>query len=390
MLEEFVYVDGKKYRRGYTTGSCAAAVCKACMYMFFNKKVIDKIEISTPKNISLSIDVYDSQISENSVSCRVVKDGGDDIDATHKMDIYAKLDLIDKSMNVEYKCDIDIDNVEVTAGVGIGKVTRKGLSTEVGRPAINPVPLSMIKKEVEEVMDSCLVDVDEFLGSKKILLTIYAPDGETVAKNTFNANLGIQGGISIIGTTGIVEPMSDEGWKKALSSELSIKKAEGVEHIVLTPGNIGYEIMVSDYGCDPNSIVKMSNFIGYMLMESKRYGFKKITIAGHIGKLIKLSGGITNTHSRVSDARREIMVANLALMGCDIEILKKIDSCLTTDAMIPIISENKLEKVYDILCEKAAKKAWTYLREGKEEIEIEVKMFSMEKEILGEGSYNTI
>lgn len=388
-MDEFVFIDGKKYRRGYTTGSAATAGCKSCLKMLITKKIIDKVSISTPNKIDLNIDVYDPVIKEASIQCRIVKDGGDDIDATHNMDICVRLEVVDLYDEVDYKCDIDIYKVEITGGVGIGRVTKKGLSTDVGRPSINSVPLKMIKNEIESILDEYDCSIDDIIGSnKKIRFTIYAPRGEEVSVHTFNPNLGIEGGISIIGTTGIVEPMSDEGWKKALSAELSIKKEEGYNEIILTPGNIGYETMRDVFNVDENKIVKMSNFIGYMLMESKRLGFRKIVIAGHIGKLIKLSGGITNTHSRVSDARKEIMIANLALMGGHLEVLKKVDKCLTTDAMLPIIEENGMEDVYYILCKKAAQNAWKYIRDVEGIIEVEVIMFSMDRKALSRASYN--
>ena len=387
-MEKYVYVDGKKYRRGYTTGSCAAAATKAAIAMLLCGNKVDTVDISTPKGIDLTIDVYNCEIGKNYALCSVKKDGGDDIDVTHKMDIFSKVEIISEENIPDFCAAKKSDFLEITAGVGIGKVTRKGLSIEPGRPAINPVPLKMIAEEAEKIIEELDVDIYDYLAGKKLLATIYAPDGEKIAENTFNSNLGIEGGISIIGTSGIVEPMSDEGWKNALSAELSIKKEEGLKEIILVPGNIGYDKMVNEFKAEPEKVVKMSNFVGYMLMECKRLGFEKITIAGHIGKLIKVSGGIMNTHSRVADARRDIMVANLALLGCEREILEEINSCLTTDAMIPIIKENGKEEVFEALAEKAANRAWKYLREGKENIEIEVYMFSMEGELLGHGTEN--
>ena len=217
-------------------------------------------------------------------------------------------------------------------------------------------------------------------------MTIFAPQGQEIAKRTFNSNLGIEGGISIIGTTGIVDPMSDEGWKKALSAELAIKRAEGREAIILVPGNIGRDIMAKSYGADLDGIVKMSNFIGYMLMETKRLGFKRVIVGGHIGKLIKLSGGITNSHSRVADARREIMVANLALLGAPLELLKEIDACLSTDAMVDIIRKAGYSQVFKVLADKAASKAKVYMRLGQEDhMDIEVYLFSMDGSLLAKS-----
>lgn len=386
MIDEFVYVDGKKYRRGYTSGSCACGATKAALIMLLEKRNINEVRIGTPKGVDLDLKIDNISRGKDWVQCSVKKDGGDDIDATHGMDIFARLELVQADQVPDFRSDLDSDYLFITSGQGIGRVTKKGLDIRPGRPAINRVPLNMILKVVQETLDEAGLDIYDYLGGRKILVTIFAPQGQEIAKRTFNSNLGIEGGISIIGTTGIVEPMSDEGWKKALSAELAIKRAEGRETIILVPGNIGRDIMAKSYGADLDGIVKMSNFIGYMLMETKRLGFKKVIIGGHIGKLIKLSGGITNSHSRVADARSEIMVANLALLGAPLELLKEVDACLSTDAMVDIIRDAGYSKVFKVLADKAASKAKVYMRLGQEDhMDIEVYLFSMDGSLLAKS-----
>lgn len=386
MIDEFVYVDGKKYRRGYTSGSCACGATKAALIMLLEKRNINEVRIGTPKGVDLDLKIDNISRGKDWVQCSVKKDGGDDIDATHGMDIFARLELVQADQVPDFRSDLDSDYLFITSGQGIGRVTKKGLDIRPGRPAINRVPLKMILKEVQETLDEADLDIYDYLGVRKILVTIFAPQGQEIAKRTFNSNLGIEGGISIIGTTGIVEPMSDEGWKKALSAELAIKRAEGREAIILVPGNIGRYIMAKSYGADLDGIVKMSNFIGYMLMETKRLGFRKVIIGGHIGKLIKLSGGITNSHSRVADARSEIMVANLALLGAPLELLKEVDACLSTDAMVDIIRDAGYSKVFKVLADKAASKAKVYMRLGQEDhMDIEVYLFSMDGSLLAKS-----
>lgn len=386
MIDEFVYVDGKKYRRGYTSGSCACGATKAALIMLLEKRNINEVRIGTPKGIDLDLKIDNISRGKDWVQCSVKKDGGDDIDATHGMDIFARLELVQADQVPDFRSDLDSDYLFITSGQGIGRVTKKGLDIRPGRPAINRVPLNMILKVVQETLDEAGLDIYDYLGGRKILVTIFAPQGQEIAKRTFNSNLGIEGGISIIGTTGIVDPMSDEGWKKALSAELAIKRAEGRESIILVPGNIGRDIMAKSYGADLDGIVKMSNFIGYMLMETKRLGFKRVIIGGHIGKLIKLSGGITNSHSRVADARREIMVANLALLGAPLVLLKEIDACLSTDAMVDIIRKAGYSQVFKVLADKAASKAKVYMRLGQEDhMDIEVYLFSMDGSLLAKS-----
>lgn len=393
-MEEFVYIDGKKYRRGYTTGSCATAVSKAAVYMLLTNEKIDTVNIDTPKGIYLSIPVVSSEIKKNEDTgeiysiCSVEKDGGDDIDATNGIEIFAKAtwvykDEIDKS---EKNFSFEGDGFCVFSGDGVGIITKKGLSVEPGRPAINPVPQKMIAKEVESILkasgENVLNDKNSLDNRKKVIkITIFIPKGEEVANKTFNPRLGIVGGISIIGTSGIVEPMSDDGWKKSLSIELNMKKELGMDKIILVPGNHG-ESFISDRIGENSSVVRTSNFLGYMLMEAKRMGFKKILLAGHIGKFIKLSAGIFNTHSKVADARNEILIANLALMGASTELVRKIDSCLTTEEATDIVYENGFGEVFDIICEKCKKRAEMHVDN---EIEIEVFIFKMDKTVLGKS-----
>lgn len=363
-MEEYVYIDGKKYKRGYTTGSCAAGAAKAATYMILTKETLETVNIDTPKGIPLNLKVENVDINNAFAQCSIQKDGGDDIDATHKMHIYAKAELI------------DCNEIIIDGGIGIGRVTKKGLGIEIGKAAINKTPISMIQSEVRKVIGD----------TKGVKITIFAPEGETIAKKTFNPRLGIVGGISIIGTTGIVEPMSDEGWKKSLSIELEMKKAQGMDKVILVPGNHGEMFIKESLGIDSKYIVRTSNFIGYMLKEAQRIGFKKILMAGHLGKYVKIAGGIFNTHSKVADARNEILIANLALMNAPFELINKVNECLTTEEFIEILEDDKYKKykeIYNILSEKCKKRIDIYMND--DEIDIEVMIFSMEKKLLGES-----
>lgn len=397
-MEEYVYIDGKKYRRGYTTGSCATGASKAAVYMLITKNKIDTINIDTPKGIPLSLKVDNVNISDTFVECSIKKDGGDDIDATHTMDIYARAEIVSKNdKNKEYLTLKDIDSlstnsecqselykfIRVYGGIGIGVVTKKGLSVDVGKPAINPTPLKMINHEIRKLIGD---NFESILGNNKVLkITIFAPQGETIAKKTFNPRLGIVGGISIIGTTGIVEPMSDEGWKKSLSIELQMKKEQGLDKIILVPGNHGEQFIREKLNLDMKYVVRTSNFVGYMIKEAQRIGYKKILMAGHIGKFIKVSAGIFNTHSKVADARSEILVANLALMGATYEFLNKINQCLTAEEAVELINNSEYRQVYNILSNKCRERVKQYLNEDSDDIDVEVIMFSMDKSLLGKS-----
>ncbi len=371
-MKEYVYIDGKKYKRGYTTGSCATAASKAATYMLLTKNKLEIVNIDTPKGIPLSLNVENINIQDSYVECSIQKDGGDDIDATHMMHIYARAELIDKE---------DKEDIVVTGGVGIGLVTKKGLSVDVGKHAINPVPMKMIKSEVRKLIGEKTIDT---LGEGKSLkLTIFAPEGVEIAKKTFNPRLGIIGGISIIGTSGIVEPMSDEGWKKSLSIELKMKKEQGLDKIILVPGNHGEQFIKENIGLDMKYVIRTSNFIGYMLKEAQRMGYKKILMAGHIGKFIKLSAGIFNTHSKIADARSEILISNLALMKAPYEFLEEISRCMTAEGAVELINNSEYKDFYKIVSNKCKYKIDQYLCD--EEIEVAIMMFSMDKTLLGKS-----
>lgn len=372
-MEEYVYIDGKKYKRGYTTGSCATGAAKAATYMLLTKKRTETINIDTPKGIFLTLKVDNIVIMDNYVECSIEKDGGDDIDATHTMHIHARAEIIKKQGDKD---------LVVCGGNGIGVVTKKGLSVEVGKAAINPVPMKMINSEIRKIIGD---DSSQYLDDDKALkITIFAPKGEEIAKKTFNPRLGIIGGISIIGTTGIVEPMSDEGWKKSLSIELRMKKEQGLNKIILVPGNHGEQFIKENLNLDMKYVVRTSNFIGYMLKEAQRMGYKEILMAGHIGKFIKLSAGIFNTHSKVADARSEILVSNLAMMGAPYEFLKKINECLTAEEAVEIIDNSEYKDFYNLICNKCKFKVNQYL--GDDEIKVEVMIFSMDKTLLGKSN----
>ncbi|HSQ90030.1 cobalt-precorrin-5B (C(1))-methyltransferase CbiD [Romboutsia sp.] len=371
-MEEYVYIEGKKYRRGYTTGSCATGAAKAATYMLLTKKKIDVINIDTPKGIPLTLKVENINIQDSYVECSIEKDGGDDIDATHTMHIHARAELVKRQGQ---------EDILVCGGEGIGVVTKKGLSVEVGKPAINPTPMKMINSEVAKVIGS---DIKVNLGEDTVLkITIFAPKGQEIAKKTFNPRIGIVGGISIIGTTGIVEPMSDEGWRKSLSIELQMKKEQGLDKVILVPGNHGEQFIRENLNLDMKYVIRTSNFIGYMLKEAQRMGYKKILMAGHIGKFIKLSAGIFNTHSKIADARSEILVSNLALMKAPYELLERISECLTAEEAVEIIDNSDYKEFYDLVSNKCKAKVKQYL--GDDEIDVEVIMFSMDKTLLGKS-----
>lgn len=351
-LDLYVIKDGKNLRCGYTTGSCATAAAKAAAIMLETGEIIKYVEIDTPANIQLKLEVHSPIITDEYVSCSIVKDAGDDPDNTDGIEIYAK---VSKRSDGE---------VHIDGGIGIGRITRKGLFGEVGQAAINPVPRQTIEKEVREVSNNGY-DV-----------LIYAPEGEIIGKKTFNSYIGIKGGISIIGSKGIVYPMSEEALLKTIYLEVDMLLEQyGDEHIVLVPGNYGEKISES-IGIDkPRS--KISNYIGDSLLYVYNKGFKSITLIGHIGKFSKLSIGVFNTHSKVCDGRMEAFIYYLSFMGAPIELLEKVNSAITAEEGLNICIEAGFGEVVKHMEKGAEDRIRKYLKD--EDYKVKVIIYSMER-----------
>lgn len=310
-------------RHGFTTGSCAAAAAKAAAYMLLTGKIKTEIAIETPKGIPYRAKILDITRKEDRVSCGVEKDGGDDPDVTTGTRIYAKVSFAE-----ENRQEISIDG-----GMGVGRVTKPGLDQPIGNAAINHVPREMIRKEVLEVCR-----IADYRGSLKVEISV--PEGERLAAQTFNPRLGILGGISILGTSGIVEPMSSQAILDTIRVELNQRRAQGFHYAAITPGNYGQEFMKRSYGYDLDRSVKCSNFIGDTVDMAVELGFSGILLTGHIGKLIKVAGGIMNTHSREADARMELLTAFAIREGAEPEQCRRILECVTTEEAVAVLAEN--------------------------------------------------
>lgn len=348
----YIYKGCKKLRTGYTTGSCAAAATKAACYMLKNQKKIDSVKISTPKGWDLNLDVHKCEFDEKRASCCIVKDSGDDPDITNGVEVFAEV------------IKRDDNTINIVGGIGVGLVTKEGLQVPINHHAINPTPFKMIKQSIKSIMEE----------SEGVDVIISIPQGEELAKKTFNPKLGIVGGLSILGTTGIVEPMSEDALKETIYLELKMAHKKNDKHVILVPGNIGEKLLLKHYSIKDISIVKISNYLGFALEKCAELDFGKIIIAGHIGKLIKPAGGIYYTHSRISSTRMEILTAYLGIMGMKQENLISIMKCTTTDEAVKIIRQTGMEEVFHILANKAASNCEGYIYGN---IEIGVIYFNM-------------
>ena len=336
-MEQFVYKNHKKLRYGYTTGSCAAAASKAAAAMLLSGKEISYVELHTPKGIDLRLEVLDISREDNAVSCAIQKDGGDDPDVTNGILIYAKV-----SREPADEAQIIIDG-----GFGVGRVTKPGLDQPVGAAAINKVPRQMIRENLEAVCE-------QYHYHGKLSVVISIPSGVELAAKTFNPRLGIVGGISVLGTSGIVEPMSEQALIDTIRVEMRQKLANGMEYLLVVPGNYGIDFLDQyGHGLQLEDAVKCSNFVGEALDAAVEFGAKGVLLVGHIGKFVKLAGGIMNTHSHNADARMELLTVHAALLGAPVELLQKMMECVTTDDALKYLKEADLmEPVMERIMEK--------------------------------------
>ena len=338
-MKEFIIRDGKKLRLGYTTGSCAAAAAKAAAWMLLSGSKKESIRLLTPKGMELALAVEDIYLSPDCVRCAIRKDSGDDPDITRDTLIYAE---VRKTETV---------GIVIDGGQGVGRVTKPGLDQPVGAAAINSVPRRMIQEAVEEVCG--------LLGyTGGLYVVISAPDGETLAKKTFNPRLGIEGGISILGTTGIVEPMSEQALVDTIHVELRQRRAGGADYVLLAPGNYGVDYIKGAMGIDPATAVMTSNFIGDALEHCRTLGFCGALLVGHIGKLVKLAGGMWNTHSKCGDCRMELIAAHAAALGLPPARVEEVLDCATCDDALRILKE---EQLYDAVLARLAERIELHL-----------------------------
>ena len=328
-LEDYYVVrNQKKLRFGYTTGSCAAGAARGAAELLLGEDEIGEVELMTPKGILLHLELLDMKRDENAASCAVRKDAGDDPDTTNGILVYAKVEKFQIRSDME-------DRIVIGGGTGVGRVTKPGLSQKIGEAAINPVPRAMILQAVEEIADRY-----HYEGGLKV--TISVPEGEKIARKTFNPRLGIVGGISILGTSGIVEPMSEKALIDSIRVEMSQHAAMGEQYMLVTPGNYGADYLREHMALPFEKNIKCSNYVGETIDMAVDMGVKGILFISHIGKFVKVAAGIMNTHSHSADARMEVLCANAIRAGGDLACARSILQCNTTDEALRVLDENHI------------------------------------------------
>lgn len=334
---KYVLKNNQKMAYGYTTGSCAAAAAKAAAIMLFVNEKISKVRLMTPKGFELTLEILEGRIAEGKACCAVKKNAGDDPDVTNGVLVFA---------TVWKGISENVDQVHILGGTGVGKITRPGLEQAVGEPAINRVPREMITREVQQICEE-----HEYHG--EIFVEISIPAGVELARKTFNPRLGIEGGISVLGTSGIVEPMSEAALVASIRLEMQMKRKNGAKILFAAPGNYGTTYIKERMNLDIDKSLKCSNYVGETVDMAIELGYEGILFVSHIGKFVKLAGGIMNTHSRNADCRMEILASQALLAGADAESVKRVLQAVTTDEGLQILKECQiLEATMERIMEK--------------------------------------
>ena len=338
MEEMYVYKNQKKLRWGYTTGTCGTAASMAAALMLLVQKRVGQVKVSTPKGLDLDLEIEEIRFTKEQAVCAVRKDSGDDPDVTNGIAIYSRVSFRDDKPETEgYIWENEVIRLHLTAGEGVGIVTKPGLACEVGKPAINPVPREMIFTHVERACRQY-----GFQGSLHI--EIFIPQGIEISKKTFNPCMGIKGGISLLGTSGMVEPMSEKALIDSIRVEMTQHAAMGEQYMLVTPGNYGADYLREHMELPFEKNIKCSNYVGETIDMAVDMGVKGILFISHIGKFVKVAAGIMNTHSHSADARMEVLCSNAIRAGGDLACARSILQCNTTDEALRVLDENHILK----------------------------------------------
>lgn len=326
--------------------------------------MVSEVMLKTPSGADLTLEILDVKRTADCVSCAVRKDGGDDHDVTNGLLVYSEVRKIPSGTHI-------------LGGSGVGRVTKPGLDQPVGEAAINSVPRKMIADAVDDIARKY-----SYEGGFEV--TISVPGGENIAQKTYNPRMGIEGGISILGTTGIVEPMSSSAVIGTIRAEEKMRCAEGKKTLLMTIGNYSKSFLAKEMPLMLDRSVMCSNFIGDGIDIAMELGFEGLLIIGHIGKLVKLGAGIMNTHSSMADGRMDVLVSCGVSAGVSIDVLQKIPECATVDAALELLDEAHMrEQTAAVLMERIE----YYLKaKVKGEIDIGAVTFSYKYGIIGKTS----
>ncbi len=355
-------------RTGYTTGTCATAATKAALMALLTNTIPKEVTVTLPKGNTAVLPVKECRIGDGYAECIVVKDAGDDPDVTHGAEIVSRVELTDS-----------IGNIDVQGGKGVGIVTKPGLGLEIGKPAINPTPMRMIINAVDEV-------AHYILKSKGVRVTISVPRGEELAKKTDNPRLGIVGGISILGTTGIVIPYSTASFAASIRQAIDVTVATGNDTVVFTTGGRSEEFVrkVIDYALPDHCFIQMGDFVAYSARTAAAKGIKRIIVAGFIGKLSKAAKGIRQTHVKGSKVDMEFLASIARECNADDATIEEISNANTARHVMEIVMRKGIRGYFDRVCMLVCERIYEHA-EGKVE-HVECIMFDFDGNVIGKAS----
>ena len=323
-FEHYLRSGSQLLRCGFTTGTCASLAASGAAQLLLTGTAPSSLALTTPKGLTVEVEPVFCRMEGSRATCAVRKDAGDDPDVTDGLLIVASVGKTDQGIRID-------------GGAGIGRVTKKGLDQPVGAAAINSVPRRMIAFALEAV---CIEA--EYEGGLDVVIS--APEGEEIARKTFNPMLGIEGGISILGTSGIVEPMSEQAIVDTIEIEIRQAAENGAKNLIAVPGNYGLDFLERKFPLPVDfPVVKCSNYLGDTIDIALTQGMQSLLIVGHIGKLVKLAGGIMNTHSRMADCRRELFCAHAALCGADSALCRTLMDQPTSDGCLALLESAHLK-----------------------------------------------
>lgn len=351
-------------RRGFTTGTSAQAASVAAARMLLSGEIVQEVTITLKDGRRLTIPVVNPVIGENSASCGVIKDAGDDDDITHGAEFRSEVSFQDEP------------GVLIRGGVGVGRVTKKGLPIPPGESAINPNPRKRISEDLEALSPE----------GRGFQVVLSIPRGEELAKKTWNPRLGIEGGLSIIGTTGVVEPRSSSAYKASIALALKVLKADGWETAPLAFGYVGELYYSRSRGWGENQVVKFGDHFGFTLDSAAGKKFGKIVIAGHVGKMSKVAAGLFNTHWSYGDARLETVAAFAAAAGAGKETVRTLLNLKTAEAAVAVIRSENLEETWKLMNQRVLERCRLRLEKDNRLVPMESVLLDIQGEELARDS----
>ncbi len=348
-------------RTGYTTGTTATAATKGALYALIEKPV-EQVTVSLPKGRTAMLRIAWTRIDSGKATCAAIKDGGDDPDATHGAEICSTVSFSNNT-----------GQIIVDGGKGVGRVTKPGLGLEMGRAAINPTPKKMLEQAVREV-------ANDQLRKHGVNVVISVPKGEEIAKKTDNPRLGILGGISILGTTGIVLPYSTASFAASIRQSLDVAIAMGADTVALTTGGRSEDFAKGLFKLPDHCFVQMGDFAGYSIKQCANKKLRKAVIAGFVGKLTKMAMGVKQTHVAGSHVDMEFMARLAAECKAPPKLVQEIRGANTARHVSEIITKNNLVGYFDLVCKKVHEQMSEHARG---QLEIEVVMFDFDGKVTG-------